>query len=932
MDGAAFATARGARLARADEELEGLVRESLSAYPGDDWDEPIVTGAQVLWLEMFSSESPRSYPDATLRRFREELAESIAKTSEPSNPPDPAQVARVTRWVATYTVNHATYHASRANGHRQKRWITRHDDAVRETHRTADGQTVNIGTRFDIGGSKLRFPGDPVGDPANWIECRCVLQAVGRGIGMTSMTAAATDEESFEDRTGVVIVALPAAGDPITAASSEDIPHMTLLWLGDLSELDGKNTPLDSLKANLEQWASQIGGPITEGVMGHASPFGAELAEVALLDVASMAEIRDGMINEFADIPEGREPEVGEDEQFPIASAYSQTEQFPTWIPHVTLGYPETPALGEYAGTEITFDRLALWAGDDRTEFPMGQTITAAAETAPVEEEVVETPEVEEEVVDDEADIDEELPIPFHGVAFTVGEVSGDGRVFTGPDWRELPIPMMYQEATSGDPHGGAVRTGIIDKIWVDDEERVQYRGWFDRSEAAARHIDGIVFGNARSVSVDLGGMTLDEGRAEAEGLWVYATRSEIGAITGVPVGAFASAYIALGEADCGCDEEDHDEVVEDEREEVEQLVADAALAAPGTKDGPGWITDPIPTGRIRRYWTHGKGALKIKWGLPGDFNRCRAQLAKYIQNPDWLAGACANMHKEATGFWPGREGGDKHGEVSPDAPAFALMAAATASTPPREWFANPNLTAPTPLQVTEDGRVFGHLATWGTCHIGIAGVCTTPPSSASNYAYFHTGLLATDAGDVQVGQLSMGIGHAGPNVSAAAATAHYDKTEALFADVVMGEDGIGIWFSGALRANIDDSKRAELRATGKMSGDWRRIAGSLELIAAVSVGAPGFPIPRLQLAASAGHQDSLIASGIVGEDQGDDVVLASGTRIKPSDVKQMVGMVASELEARKAREAKLARVSEQRAAMRAERIEQAKRLVEAGK
>jgi hypothetical protein len=52
-----------------------------------------------------------------------------------------------------------------------------------------------------------------------------------------------------------------------------------------------------------------------------------------------------------------------------------------------------------------------------------------------------------------------------------------------------------------------------------------------------------------------------------------------------------------------------------------------------------------VPTERIRRYWTKGKGAGKIRWGAPGDFNRCRTQLAKYVQNPDWLAGLCANMH-----------------------------------------------------------------------------------------------------------------------------------------------------------------------------------------------------------------------------------------------------------------------------------------------
>jgi hypothetical protein len=100
---------------------------------------------------------------------------------------------------------------------------------------------------------------------------------------------------------------------------------------------------------------------------------------------------------------------------------------------------------------------------------------------------------------------------------------------------------------------------------------------------------------------------------------------------------------------------------------------------APGTHDGPGWITHPIPTARIRRYWVRGKGAAKIRWGEPGDFNRCRMQLAKYVQNPDWLAGLCANMHKEAIGVWPGQETGRHSLVAAADAvraPLFSLTAA----------------------------------------------------------------------------------------------------------------------------------------------------------------------------------------------------------------------------------------------------------------
>jgi hypothetical protein len=55
---------------------------------------------------------------------------------------------------------------------------------------------------------------------------------------------------------------------------------------------------------------------------------------------------------------------------------------------------------------------------------------------------------------------------------------------------------------------------------------------------------------------------------------------------------------------------------------------------------------------RLRRYWTVGPGALKIRWNTPGDWTRCYRQLAKYM-GPR-AKGYCALRHKEMTGVWPG--------------------------------------------------------------------------------------------------------------------------------------------------------------------------------------------------------------------------------------------------------------------------------------
>lgn len=196
-----------------------------------------------------------------------------------------------------------------------------------------------------------------------------------------------------------------------------------------------------------------------------------------------------------------------------------------------------------------------------------------------------------------------------------------------------------------------------------------------------------------------------------------------------------------------------------------------------------------------------------------------------------------------------------------------SLTAAAIPTAPPEAWFKDPALTGPTALVVEEDGRVYGHIAAWGTCHIGQVGKCVEPPTSASNYAYFRTGALQTAEGtSVAVGHLTMGTGHAGPRDSANAAAEHYDNTGTVFADVAAGEDAYGIWVAGSLRPGITP-EQVRVARSAPISGDWRTIRGSLELVGALAVNVPGFPVPRPQGLLASGEVKSLQASGVVAHD-----------------------------------------------------------------
>lgn len=208
--------------------------------------------------------------------------------------------------------------------------------------------------------------------------------------------------------------------------------------------------------------------------------------------------------------------------------------------------------------------------------------------------------------------------------------------------------------------------------------------------------------------------------------------------------------------------------------------------------------------------------------------------------------------------------------EPTPEVEPALVAAAAPPVAPPTAWFADPALPGPTPLTVTDEGEVYGHLATWESCHISHSGngVCVPPPRSTTDYAHFHTGYLVTEEGDeVAVGRLTMGTGHADTRrkLSVQEVLAHYDNTGTAAADIRVGEDRWGIWMHGALRPHMTPEKVRELRSS-PASGDWRRVglSTSMELVAALAVNVPGFGVLRPRGMISGGRQVALVASGVV--------------------------------------------------------------------
>lgn len=193
---------------------------------------------------------------------------------------------------------------------------------------------------------------------------------------------------------------------------------------------------------------------------------------------------------------------------------------------------------------------------------------------------------------------------------------------------------------------------------------------------------------------------------------------------------------------------------------------------------------------------------------------------------------------------------------------SYALTAAANVSRetlPPLEWFSKPDFDGPTQLTITDEGRVFGHIAPWGQCHVGLPG-CTTPPQSYTNYAHFLRKFqMTSDGTSVPTGIITVGGGHADPTAGMVRAMGHYDNPDWAVAKVFAGEDEFGIWVAGWILPYADPVKVQQLKDID-VSGDWRMAGGNLEMMGLAAVVEPGFPVLRkVHFSLEHGGQQTLI-------------------------------------------------------------------------
>lgn len=149
---------------------------------------------------------------------------------------------------------------------------------------------------------------------------------------------------------GWAIVAIPNDDEYVWRISSEKVPHLTLLYLGEQSSGPKAAHIQEYLEHVVKTTLRSFGLSVDRrGTLGDKN------ADVLFFDDRFSRNLIDARGHLLTD------PLISE--------CYKSTTQYPKWTPHLTLGYPDTPAKKDKRDdprpiTWVNFDRVALWTGD----------------------------------------------------------------------------------------------------------------------------------------------------------------------------------------------------------------------------------------------------------------------------------------------------------------------------------------------------------------------------------------------------------------------------------------------------------------------------------------------------------------------------------------------------------------------------------------
>jgi hypothetical protein len=171
------------------------------------------------------------------------------------------------------------------------------------------------------------------------------------------------ETDDFEERknTGRCVVAIPTATEPIHHIGDPSEPkHMTVLWLG--SPEENPDLDMDAVQEAVRARTEQTG--LLTGLVETSGQLGDEGAEVAFLRGDGIQEFHDDLLTDPV-----------------LREGVGSVKQHPEFTPHVTLGYDTEPVAEGDLPEEIIFDRVAVWDGDEHTEYPLGPSASTEENT-----------------------------------------------------------------------------------------------------------------------------------------------------------------------------------------------------------------------------------------------------------------------------------------------------------------------------------------------------------------------------------------------------------------------------------------------------------------------------------------------------------------------------------------------------------------------
>lgn len=159
-------------------------------------DETVNNDLFTKWIEKYGLKKAKEINDTTHKTLRDNLAANLSTSIDNGDSLgntvkvlmetcdgvydtlDKTRAVLIARTESATSINFGSMATYQNEGVKKKEWIATRDSRTRPSHLAADGQTVDMSKKFDIGGEMMAYPGDPSASADNVCNCRCTIGPV----------------------------------------------------------------------------------------------------------------------------------------------------------------------------------------------------------------------------------------------------------------------------------------------------------------------------------------------------------------------------------------------------------------------------------------------------------------------------------------------------------------------------------------------------------------------------------------------------------------------------------------------------------------------------------------------------------------------------------------------------------------------------------